>query len=154
MLGDFLAISLESVPLFVIFNMILSVTSGIENGINSGMLPDILDRHQWKYGERCDAMMGVFGWFMPLLATPIGYVMPYLQKQIGFTSDWNILYDNEIALQVFQLFIVMNIVGVVLVTLPYVFYNITNDKHKKYIAEIKERVNAEIAQQEAGADGQ
>lgn len=148
LLGDFWAISVESIPLFVIFNMILSVTSGVENGVNSGMLPDILDRHQWKYGERCDAMMGVFGWFIPLLTTPIGYVMPYLQKQIGFTSDWNILYDNEIALQVFQLYIVMNIVGVVLVTLPYAFYNITNEKHKMYISEIKQRVANEIAQQE------
>lgn len=81
--------------------------------------------------------MGVFGYFIPLLTTPIGYVMLYFQKQIGFTSDWNILYDNEIALQVFRLFIVMNIAGVVLVTLPYVCYNITNQKHKKYIVKIK-----------------
>lgn len=153
LLGDYWAISIGSIPLFVIFNMILSVTGSVENGINSGMLPDILDRHQWKYGERCDAMMGVFGWFIPLLTTPLGYVMPYLQKKIGFTSDWNILYDDEIALQVFQLYIFMNIVGVVLVTLPYVFYNITNEEHKMYITEIKQRVESEIAMQEEETAG-
>lgn len=144
--GDLWAINIGSLPLFIFFNLFLSLANAADMGISAGMMPDILDRHQWKYGERCDATMGVFNWFMPLFAMPLAYVMPFLQKQVGFSSDWNILYDNEIAVQVFSIFIVMNIVGVILTSAPYAFYNITNEQHKMYIKEIKERVAIEQAE--------
>jgi len=151
--GDLLAIHKGSLPLFIFFNLFLSFANAADMGISAGMMPDILDRHQWKYGERCDATMGVFNWFMPLLAMPLAYVMPFFQKQIGFSSDWNILYDNEIAVQVFSLFIIMNIVGVILTSLPYAFYNITNEQHRVYIKEIKERVAREQLKIEQESSG-
>ena len=141
--ADLWAVQNANLPVFIFFNLFLSLANAADMGISAGMMPDILDRHQWKYGERCDATMGVFNWFMPLIAMPLAYVMPFLQKRIGFSSDWNILYDNEIAVQVFSLFIVMNIVGVILTTAPFAFYNITNEQHRMFIREIKERVERE-----------
>ena len=48
---------------YVAFMFLSSIFSNVVNGIGGGLTADSLDYYQWKNGERCDSISGVFGWF-------------------------------------------------------------------------------------------
>lgn len=127
---------------FIILTTLRNFTNCIETNIMIGLTPDVMDRHQWKYGRRCDSTAGTLGWiFMPVV-TVIGFVLPMLLKYCGFTNDWSVLFNKSVAYNVYKVYIYITIVGTLLGLIPYLFYNITKQKHDKYIREIKERLKA------------
>ena len=109
-------------------------------GVNIGLTADILDYHQWKYGERADAMQGVFSWFLSPVNMAMGYLLPFALRMVGFTSDWDVLYDTEILTKVFSIHTWGSVISLVLVTLPFIFYDLTKEKHDQCIKEMQERV--------------
>lgn len=109
------------------------------NGITDGLNADILDYHQWKTGERADNMINIFGWFTTPIATLLGLVAPALFKLSGFTSDWDVLFDNTVFTRVMETYVILGVVGLILSTLPFLFYDLTAEMHDKCVAEIAER---------------
>ena len=101
----------------------------VVDGVNVGLNADILTYHQWKYGERADAMAGIFGWFLNPVNVAIGYIMPWLLSMMGFTSDWDVLFDSTILNNVFSLYTWGSVIGLVLLTVPFIFYDLTKEKH-------------------------
>lgn len=139
-LGVALAVKFENIYIFMISMFLKNTFSPIVDGVNSGLNADILDYHQWKYGERADAMSGVFSWFLNPISMAIGYVMPWLLKTVGFTSDWDVLYDSKILSSVFNIYTWGSVAGLVLVTLPFIFYDLTREKHEMCIEVLKQRL--------------
>ena len=141
---------------YVIFTFISGPIRGVCDGAGSGFGADILDYHQWKTGERADAMQGIFGLFFNPANTLRRYIGPYFYVLLGFTSDWAIFHDTAVFNKVFNYTYILAIMTAVLSALPYLlFYDLTTKKHSGYIEEIKERVRvkdvAEIMQhKEAG----
>ncbi len=144
--GMLFAVKTESIIIFVISLFLKNSVQPIVDGVNVGLGADIQDYHQWKYGERADSMSGVFSWFLSPLNLGIGYIMPWLLELMGFTSDWDVLYDSRILNNVFSLYTWGSILGLVLLTVPFIFYDLTREKHDKCIDELKARV---VAQQES-----
>lgn len=140
--GYLLALKLESVPLLLLFMFIRSAFSAAANGITGNMTADVLDYHQWKTGERADNMQDIFQWFMTPIATLLGLVSPFLLARYGYTSDWDVLFDNAIFGNIMNIYVILTMVGLVISTLPYVFYNYTRAQHDQYVAEIEEREKA------------
>ena len=114
----------------------------IVDGVNVGLSADILNYHQWKYGERADAMSGVFGWFLNPINMAIGLIIPWMLKMVGFTSDWDVLYDTQILNNVFNIYTWGSVIGLVLVTIPFFFYDLTKEKHDMCVRELQERLKA------------
>lgn len=139
-LGLAWAISIENIVIFMIFMFLKNTIAPVENGVNSGLTPDILTYHQWKYGERADAMMGVFDWFLNPIIMVVGFVVPYVQELMGFTSDWDVLFDSGVLNDVFNLYIWISFAGTLLSTIPYFFYDLTKEKHDMCVRELQERV--------------
>lgn len=129
-----------SIVLFMFACLLKNAFSPIENGINSGLTADALDYHQYKYGERADNMSSVFGILLSPVTMLIGYVLPAILKTVGFTSDWDILYDNQTIVSVFNIYIFLSIIGIVLSIIPFFFYNLTREKHDKCIQAMTDRV--------------
>ncbi len=150
------AVKIENIIIFIAAMMLQNTIQPIINGVGSGLGADIQDYHQWKYGERCDSVAGVFSWFTGPIGTAIGYIMPWILAQVGFTSDWGVLYDSTILNSVFNIYTWGTVLGVIFATLPFVFYDLTREKHDICIKELQERLaleessaeNAEAAAQE------
>lgn len=141
-LGIALAVKMENIIIFMVAMFLKNTISPIVDGVNVGLHADILTYHQWKYGERADSMSGIFGWFLNPVSVTIGYIMPWLLSRIGFTSDWDVLFDSQILNNVFNLYTWGSVIGLVLLTVPFVFYDLTREKHDMCVKELQERVQA------------
>ena len=128
-----------SVPILLFF---IFLRSGISAGcgtLTDGLNADALDYHQWKTGERADNMVGIFTWFTTPISTALGLVAPALLKSVGLTSDWDVLFDNVIFGQAMRIYIILGVIGLTLCTIPYIWYDLTKEKHAKCVAEIAAR---------------
>ena len=129
----------NSVVILMIFIFLRSAISAGCNGITDGLLADALDYHQWKTGQRADNMVNIFDWFTTPVATLLGLVSPFLLKLTGLTSDWDVLFDNIVFSKAMHVYVYLGIVGLVIATIPFFWYDLTKEKHDKCVAEIAER---------------
>lgn len=134
-----IALRLESIPLLLLLIFIRSAISAACNGITNNMTADVLDYHQWKTGERADNMQGIFGWFTTPIATALGLVSPFLFAKFGYTSDWDVLFDTQIFNNIMNIYVILTVVGLIISTIPYIFYNYTRSQHDKCVEEIEQR---------------
>ena len=134
-----IALRLESIPLLLLLIFIRSAISAACNGITNNMTADVLDYHQWKTGERADNMQGIFGWFTTPVSTALGLVSPFLLAKFGYTSDWDVLFDTQIFNNIMNIYVILTVVGLVISTIPYLFYNYTRSQHDKCVEEIEQR---------------
>ena len=149
-----LAIAANSLALLMLCIFVRSAISAACNGLNMSFNADILDYHQWKTGERADNMSTMFGWFTAPFQTVFGIVIPLLLKYVGFTSDWDVLFDSTIFTDVIRIYVFVTMGALVLATLPFFFYDLTRAKHDKCVEELRRRVygnGAEPAMAVAGA---
>ena len=137
-----LAVKMENIIIFMVAMTLKNTIAPVVDGVNVGLNADILTYHQWKYGERADAMAGIFGWFLNPVNVAIGYIMPWLLSMMGFTSDWDVLFDSTILNNVFSLYTCGSVIGLVLLTVPFIFYDLTKEKHDMCVRELEERVKA------------
>ena len=137
-----LAVKMEKIIIFMVAMTLKNTIAPVVDGVNVGLNADILTYHQWKYGERADAMAGIFGWFLNPVNVAIGYIMPWLLSMMGFTSDWDVLFDSTILNNVFSLYTWGSVIGLVLLTVPFIFYDLTKEKHDMCVRELEERVKA------------
>ena len=104
---------------------------------------DQWDYQQYKYGERLDGFAGIFGLFTTPLTMLTGMIVPAIFAAIGFTSDWDILFDPLMRNKVILIAVVLNGISGVLGIIPYFFYDLSTEKHKFIIEELKKRAEAE-----------
>lgn len=141
--GIVLAVKMENVVIFIIAMFLKNTIQPVVDGVNLGISADVQHYHQWKFGERADSMSGIFSWFLNPVIAVIGYIMPYILKLVGFTSDWDVLYDSAILNKVFTIYSWGTIASIFLLTIPYFFYDLTKDKYEKCIVELKQRAGVE-----------
>ena len=70
----------------------------------------------------------------------VGLIVPWMLKSVGFTSDWDVLYDSQILNNVFSIYTWATVIGIVFVTVPFFFYDLTKEKHDMCVRELQERV--------------
>lgn len=137
------AIKLDSIALLILFVFIRSALTACSNGISRSLNADILDYHQWKTGERADNMVTIFSWFTTPIVTVFGLIIPMFFKRVGFTSDWDVMFDSGIFQDVTTIYVIVALIALTGSTIPYIFYNLTREQHAKCVKEIRERVEAE-----------
>lgn len=137
------ALKLQSVIMLMVIIFIRSAISAACNGITANMGADVLDYHQWKTGERADNMQSIFAWFTTPVATVLGLVSPWLVGKFGYTSDWDVLFDASIFSNIMYVYVFLTIGGLVISTIPYLFYNFTKAQHDKCVEEIRLRESGE-----------
>ena len=128
-----------AVPILLFFIFLRSGISAGCGGLTDGLNADILDYHQWKTGERADNMIGIFNWFTTPIATMLGLVAPALLKTVGFTSDWDVLFDHQVFMNAMHIYVYLGIAGLIIATIPFFFYDLTRETHDKCVKEIAER---------------
>ena len=136
------AVRIENVYVFIAAMFLRNTFQPVVDGVNVGLGADIQDYHQWKYGERADSMAGVFGWFLNPINVVLGFIIPALLAKMGFTSDWDVLFDQTILNNVFNLYTWATIISTVLMVIPFFFYDLTREKHDMCVAELQARLRA------------
>ena len=149
--GIVLAVKTGNIYIFLISLTLKNTIQPVVDGVSTGLGADVQIYHQWRFGERADSMSGVFSWFLNPVTMGLSYIVPYLLKLIGFTSDWDVLYDSQILTNVFSIYTWATIISLVFVTIPFVFYDLTKEKYERCVTELKERVEGKAKSKEQEA---
>ncbi len=100
---------------------------------------DMRDYHQWKTGVRVDGLFGPLGIIGTVIGFFTGMVYPSIYEKMGLLDDYNVLYDDTIRNNLFEVLIICSAVGALLNLIPYCFYDLTENKHKAYVGVLKIR---------------
>lgn len=106
---------------------------------NKLMTPDIWDYQQYISGERLEGCSGVFGLITNPLSKVLALIIPAIYTAVGFTSDWTVLYFEDVRNKVFLYTIIMSVAAHLLTTIPFFFYDLSEKKHDDIIKELQRR---------------
>lgn len=134
---------LNSFVIIIISTYISTMFTSVVGIVSNSMTADIWDYQQYISGERLDGCMGIFAYLSAPITTVSALIIPTLYKSVGFTSDWNILYDNDIRNRVFIITIVAGVVTGLLATIPYHFYDFTEEHHEQIMEELRNQIQSE-----------
>ncbi len=101
---------------------------------------DIRDYHQWKTGVRVDGLFGPLGLIGTIIGFGTGLVIPAIYEYMGLEDDYSVLYDDAMRNNLFDVLIICSIIGAVLNLIPFLFYDLTEAKHRGYVNVLKIRV--------------
>ena len=90
-------------------------------------------------GERLESFSGVFGWFTGPITSFVGLIIPVLLLKFGFNSNWDVLFIDESRIKIIVIPIIFDIVGYLLMTIPYIFWDYDDDKQNKVMEVLRRR---------------
>lgn len=115
---------------FIYLNSLVNALSIVYNQV---MHSEVKDYQQYISGKRMDFMFGAAG----LIGTPItmltGLVIPYVYECMGITTNYDILYDPGVRNYIFYVLCILSIIGAALNLVPYMFYDLSREKHQNII---------------------
>lgn len=100
---------------------------------------DMRDYHQWKTGVRVDGLFGPLGMIGTVIGFFTGMVYPAIYENMGLLEDYNVLYDDTIRNNLFEVLILCSALGALLNLIPFCFYDLTENKHRAYVGVLKIR---------------
>lgn len=109
------------------------------NIVQHNISADMRDYHQWKTGVRVDGLFGPLGMIGTVLSFFTGMVYPAIYEKMGLIEDYNVLYDDTMRNSLFEVLIICSAFGALFNLIPYCFYDLTENKHKAYVAVLKIR---------------
>ncbi len=100
---------------------------------------DMRDYHQWKTGVRVDGLFGPLGMIGTFIGFFTGLFYPAVYEKMGLLEDYNVLYDDNIRNNLFEVLILCSALGALLNLIPFCFYDLTENKHRAYVDVLKIR---------------
>ncbi len=97
------------------------------------------DYQMYLSGERLESFSGVFGWFTGPITSFVGLIIPLLLLAFGFNSNWDVLYIDDSRIRIIVIPIIIDIIGYILMTIPYIFWDYDDDKQNKVMAVLRRR---------------
>ena len=123
----------------IIALMAEQVCSTVPKSINSDMQVQINDYQMYLSGERLESFSGIFGWFTGPVTNFVGLIIPLLLLKFGFNSNWDVLFIDESRTKIIVIPIIIDIIGYLLMTIPYIFWDYDDKKQRKVIQVLKRR---------------
>ena len=103
----------------------------------------ISDYQMYISGERFEGYQELIGWFTKPITSMVGLIIPLIFVSIGFTSDWDVLYMDDVRLKCMLIGILFDLAGFVLMMLPFIFFwDFTDEKHVEIMKVLQERAGA------------
>ncbi len=109
------------------------------NIVQHNISADMRDYHQWKTGVRVDGMFGPLGMIGTFIGFFTGMVYPTIYEKMGLQDNYDVLFDDTLRNNLFEVLIVCSIFGAILNLIPFCFYDLTENKHKAYVSVLKIR---------------
>lgn len=109
----------------------------------------INDYQMYLSGERLENFSGVFGWFTGPITSFVGLIIPLLLLKFGFNSNWDVLFLDSARSKIIVVPIIIDIIGYLLMTIPYFFWDYTDEKQFKVIEVLRRREDVTRKQMQA-----
>ena len=69
----------------------------------------------------------------------VGLIIPLLLLKFGFNSNWDVLFIDESRTKIIVIPIIIDVIGYLLMTIPYLFWDYDDRKQKKVMQVLKRR---------------
>lgn len=97
------------------------------------------DYQMYLSGERLESFSGVFGWFTGPITSFVSLIIPILLLKFGFNSNWDVLFIDESRIKIIVIPLIFDIVGYLLMTIPFLFWDYDDDKQNKVMEVLRRR---------------
>ncbi|MGN1328526.1 MAG: MFS transporter [Eubacterium sp.] len=111
----------------------------VPKSVSHDMDVRVNDYQMYLSGERLESFSGVFGWFTGPVTSFVSLIIPVLLLQFGFNSNWDVLFIDESRIKIIVIPIIFDIVGYILMTIPYIFWDYDDDKQNKVMEVLRRR---------------
>lgn len=135
----------------VVVLILMEATKTVPTSFSADMDVRINDYQMYLSGERLENFSGVFGWFTGPITSFVGLIIPVLLLKYGFNSNWDVLFVDASRIHIIVIPIIFDIVGYLLMTIPYIFWDYDNDKQNQVMAVLQRR--AEVTEKKAAEEG-
>ena len=132
----------------IVVLIFMEMTKTVPTSVGHDMDIRVNDYQMYLSGERLESFSGVFGWFTGPITSFVGLIIPLLLLAHGFNSNWDVLYVDDSRLWIIMIPILIDIVGYLLMTIPYLFWDYDDDKQNKVMAVLRRREEVTAAQAE------
>lgn len=136
----------------VVMLFLMEMCKTVPTAVGHDMDIRISDYQMYLSGERLENFSGVFGWFTGPITTFVGLIIPLLMLKGGFNSNFDILFIDESRRNIIVIPIIMDIIGYVLMSIPYFFWDYDDEKQNKVIEVLRRREEVTRKQMESGDD--
>ena len=104
------------------------------------MKADMMDYQQYKTGDRLEGFIEQGGILIgSILGLATGYFMPLVFRTYGLTNNYNDLYNEAFRTPLVRVAIICAIFGTILSIIPFLFYDLSEEKRKNMINALKIR---------------
>lgn len=100
---------------------------------------DMRDYHQWKTGVRVDGLFGPLAMIGTVIGFFTGLVVPAIYEKMGLHENYDVLYNDDLRNNLFKVLIYCSVAGAIVNLIPFLFYDLTEAKHRGYINVLKIR---------------
>ena len=102
----------------------------------------VSDYQMYISGERFEGYQSIIGWFTSPITSLVGLIIPLMFVSAGFTSDWDVLYMDDVRIKCMVIGIAFDLVGYLLMMIPYIFFwDYTDEKHVEIMKILQERAD-------------
>lgn len=104
------------------------------------MKADMMDYQQYKTGDRLEGFIEQGGILIgSILGLATGYFMPLVFRTYGLTNNYEDLYNEAFRTPLVRVAIICAIFGTILSIIPFLFYDLSEEKRKNMISALKIR---------------
>lgn len=104
------------------------------------MKADVIDYQQYKTGDRLEGFIDQVGVLIgSVLGLGTGYVIPLVLQRMGLENNFNDLYDPTFRNPIVKTMILMTLIGTATSVIPYLFYDLSDEKRGNMIKVLKLR---------------
>lgn len=136
----------------VLILIVMEATHTVPTAVGHDMDIRITDYQMYLSGERLESFAGIFGWFTGPVTSFISLIIPILLLRYGFNSNWDVLFVDASRAKIIIIPMLFDIVGFLLMIIPYAFWDYDDIKQDKVIQVLKRR--AEVTEKQAIEKGE
>lgn len=125
--------------LSVVMLFITEMFQTVPKSVSYDMDVRINDYQMYISGERLESFSGVFGWFTGPITSFVSMIIPILLLKFGFNSNWDVLFIDSSRIKIIVIPIIFDIVGYLLMAIPYIFWDYDDDKQNKVMEVLRRR---------------
>ena len=104
------------------------------------MNADMMDYQQYKTGDRLEGFIDQCGVLLGSVITlASGYVIPMILRNYGLTNNYTDLYNADFRNPLIKVILICSLVGTLLSLVPFLFYDLTEDKRSNMVRAFKIR---------------
>lgn len=129
----------ENVFLMCVVFYLTTFVNTFQNIYLPNINADMRDYHQWKTGVRVDGLFTPLMLIGTVLGFFTGLVVPAIYEKMGLKQDYTVLFNDELRNNLFNVLIVCSVIGSIMNLIPYLFYDLTEAKHRGYVNVLKIR---------------